>query len=246
MHAAPCLPEPLTSYYWHDEVLRSRSVGAVVLAGTLALALPPAWLRADWARQAMDLQLAPGDVQALSLGRTRSRWPDYRQAVQAVAEWARALGVPSVLVGSELALMACRGAHYHHDGGQYGGAASCCLFLSEDKGLDVHFADTGQRIALARGTVMVFDTGQPHGVIHRCSQHFDAADFAPQRDDLQVFLSWELPMANAKLAGALGVTFDTDPRGAQQLESAQVWRCGAPATVCPASGSWHADPPVGA
>jgi len=147
------------------------------------------------------------------------------------------LGLPQ-LADCELALMACRGARYHHDGAQYGGAAFANLFLSEDLGLDLHFPFTGQRIPLTRGTAVLFDTGQPHAVIERGSTGFDAAHFAPERDCTQLFLTWELPIENAAVAQALQIQFDTDPAAAQQLKEEQVWVNGKPGSVCPASGRW--------
>jgi hypothetical protein len=65
--------------------------------------------------------------------------------------------------------MVCRGARYHHDGDQYGGAAFCNLFLSDDKGQDVHFPLLDLRVPLQRGTVLIFDTCQPHAVIPRAA-----------------------------------------------------------------------------
>ncbi len=239
----PPQPDPtqelLTSYFWSGDVLRSRSVGGVVLSGTVDIPAPPARLVADWEREtALRLGLEPGDVEALSLPRARMRWPDYKHCVQAVSDWMRTRDLHDVLASSDVALMACRGARYHHDAALYGGAAFCNLFLSEDKGLDVHFPSTGLRIPLVQGTVLVFDTGQPHAVIARHSAGFDEADFAPAQDCTQVFLTWELPIEQADVAQALAVAFDTDPATALRLEEEQVWCHGARASVCPDSGRW--------
>jgi len=211
----------------------------VVPTATLDVPAPPARLVADWQREiASRLDLEPGDVEPLPLARARTRWPDYRLGVQAVADWTRRLGLQEVLAASELALMACRGARYHHDGERYGGAAFCNLFLSEDRGLDLHFPATGLRIPLSRGTAVIFDTGQPHAVIKRGSSGFDAADFPPDQDLAQVFLSWELPIENVHVAQALRIAFDIDPTTALRLEDEQVWLNGARARVCPATGRW--------
>jgi hypothetical protein len=206
----------LTAYYLHDKTLRSRSVSNVVLTGTVAIPSLPARLLADWEREmAQQLNLQPGDVEALPLARARMRWPDYPACVQAAADWARAVGLADVLTHSEIknevALMACRGARYHHDAEQYGGSAFCNLFLSEDKGLDLHFSALKLRIPLAKGTAVIFDTAQPHAVIPRGaseSHGFDASDFPSELDCSQVFLTWELPIDNAQVAQALGVCFD--------------------------------------
>jgi len=227
------------SYYWRGETIRSRSVSDIVLTGTLDVPAPPARLSADWQREiSQRLGLEPGDVETLPLARARMRWPDYRHCVQAVADWTRSLGLQEVLASSEVALMACRGARYHHDGERYGGAAFCNLFLSEDRGLYLHFPATGQRIPLVRGTVVIFDTGQPHAVIDRSSGGFDAADFSTERERNQVFLSWELPIEDNHVARALRIAFDIDPARALRLEDEQVWLNGARARVCPATGRW--------
>ncbi|RZJ26115.1 MAG: hypothetical protein EOO54_03985 [Haliea sp.] len=234
------LQTPLTSYYWSGDTLRSRSVSNIVLFDTVEVAAPPAPLVADWERDiAQQLQLEAGDVEPLPLARARMRWPDYKQCVQAVADWTHTLGLQDVLADAEVALMAARGAKYHHDGAQYGGAAFCNLFLSEDKGLDIHFPAAGLRLPLRRGTVVIFDTGQPHAVIERGSSGFDAAAFGADRDCSLVFLSWELPIENAELGHALRISFDTDPATAATLDDAQLWRDGVRATVCPASGRWQ-------
>ncbi len=203
---------PSTVRFHSGEAQRSRSVGEVVLVGTVDVPMPPARLTADWEREvSLVLGLEPGDVEPLPLPRARLRWPDYRRCVQAMADWTASRGLASVLEGSEIALMACRGARCHHDAAQYGGAAFCNLFLSEDKGLDLHFPQAGLRIPLDRGTAVVFDTGQPHAVVRRDRSGFDAADFADSVDCTVVFLSWELPIEQAQVARALGVVFDGEP-----------------------------------
>lgn len=234
------MQDRLTSFFWSGDAIRSRSVGSAVMTATLDVPAPPVRLTIDWAREiAEQLALAPGDVEPLPLARARTRWPDYRSCVQAMADWTGTLGLQGLLAASDIALMACRGARYHHDGAQYGSAAFCNLFLSEDKGLDVHFPVTGQRIPLVRGTAMVFDTGLPHAVVRRGTRGFDAADFPVAEACTQVFLTWELPIEDTRLATLLGVAFDTHPSTALQLAQEQVWVNDAPASVCPATGRWQ-------
>ena len=216
-----------------------------MLAGTLEIPAPSARLVADWEREiSLRLSLPPGDVEELSLPRARAhaRWPDYKQCVQAASDWTRARGLQNGLTSSEVALMVCRGAKYHHDGAQYGGAAFCNLFLSEDCGLDVHFPATGLRIPLVRGTVVIFDTCQPHAVIDRRSDGFDVADYPADRDCTQVFLTWELPIEHADVGQALRIAFDIDPANALVLDEEQVWLNGKRASVSPDSGRWCQEP----
>ena len=227
------------SYYWSGDAIRSRSVSDVVLSGVVDVPAPPAWLTADWGREiTLRLGLEAGDVEALPLPRARMRWPDYGHCVQAVSDWTHTLGLQDVLVDSDVALMACRGAKYHHDGAQYGGSAFCNLFLSDARDLDLHFPVIGLRIPLTRGTVVIFDTGQPHAVIDRRSSGFNPTDFPPERDCTQVFLTWELPIENAHVAKALRIAFDIDPATALLLDDEQVWVNGRSVSVCPTSGRW--------
>ena len=229
----------LVSYFWSGDAICSRSVSDVVLSGTVDIPAPPIRLIADWERETcLRLALEPGDVEALSLARARARWPDYRHCVQAVSDWTRGIGLRQVLATSDVALMASRGAKYHHDGAQYGGVAFCNLFLSEDRGLDVHFPATGDRIPLVRGTVLLFDTGQPHAVIKRGSGGFDRGDFRSGEDCTQIFLTWELPITDASVAHALEIAFGIDPTTALLLDEEQVWLNGARVGVCPDSGRW--------
>lgn len=230
---------PLVSYFWRGDALRSRGVGAAVRTATLALPAPPARLVADWAREIdTRLELEPGDVEQMPLARTMTRWPEYSACVRSMRDWSAALGLGDVLADSDIALMACRGARYHHDGDQYGSAAFCNLFLSEDKGLDLVFAQTGQRIALTRGTAVLFDTCQPHGVVPRGAHVFRESDFAPGPDLSQVFLTWELPIEDPRVAAVLDIAFDIDPAGAARLDDEQVRRGDTRLAVRPDRGDW--------
>lgn len=231
----------LTSFFWRGDVLGSRGVSDMVLSGTVDVPAVPAQLMADWRRDmAQSLALEPGDVEALPLARSRARgrWPDYRCCVKAAVDWTDRIGLPDVLASSDIALMACRGARYHHDGVQYGDMAFCNLFLSEAEGLDLHLPIAGVRIPLVRGTVVVFDTGQPHAVIPRGSSRFDAADFSRGQHDAQIFLTWELPVDNRHVSQALQLVFDIDTSTAQHLNAQQVLLHGRAVSVCPESGGW--------
>jgi len=233
-------PNLLTSYFWSGDAIRSRRVSDIVLSDTVDVPEPPARLLADWAREiSFRMTLEPGDVEVMPLARARVRWPDYSHCVRAVSEWTSTLGLPGVLASSDVALMACRGARYHHDGEQYGGVAFCNLFLSEDKGQDVHFPSLGLRIPLRRGTVLIFDTCQPHGVIQRGSNGFDVAGFPSEQDCTQLFLTWELPIEDANVSRALDIVFDNDLSTAMRVNEEQVRLNGERVRVHHESGQWR-------
>ncbi len=239
MTSAPLSSHRLVSYYWSGDLIRSRSVSGRVPTATLDIPEPPPRLVADWAREiASNLVLEPGDVEQMPLARTMTRWPEYRACLRAMQDWTGTLGLGEVLACGDLALMACRGARYHHDGMQYGGAAFCNLFVSDDKGLDLIYPGTGQRIALKRGTAVLFDTCQPHGVVPRGASRFDENDFPDSRELSQLFLTWELPIEDPRVAAALDIVFDIDPAAAQCHEE-QVRRGGTRLGVRPDSGIWE-------
>ena len=243
MSYPPLQPQPqnlLTSYFWSGDAIHSRRVSDIVLSGTVDVPEPPARLLADWAREISSrMTLEPGDVEVLPLARARARWPDYSHCVQAVSDWASTLGLPGVLASSDVDLMACRGARYHHDGEQYGGAAFCNLFLNEDKGQDVHFPSLGLRIPLSRGSVLIFDTCQPHGVIQRGSSGFDVADFPPDQDCTQLFLTWELPIEDVHVMQTLNVAFDIDLSTSRKVNEEQVRLNDERVSVRHESGRWR-------
>jgi hypothetical protein len=239
--STPPLSDRLVCYFRSGEAIRSRSVSEIVLSATLAVPSPPARLLTDWERETnLHMGLKAGDVEAMPLARTRARWSDYPRCVQTAAEWTQTLGLGALLSQSEeIALMACRGARYHHDATQYGHAVFCNLFLSEDKGLDLLFAASGQRIPLVKGCAVIFDTGQAHAVVKRGSDAFRPADFLLGHDCTQVFLTWELPIEAAPVARALQVRFDIDTPTAWRLNDPQLVYDGTRVSVCPDSGQWQ-------
>lgn len=230
---------PLTAYFWSEEGLRSRSVSSLLLHSTLDIPRPPVRVTADWDREVTSLGLEIGDIESLPLARTIVRWPDYQACALAVSAWMQTLNLPALLEESnDLSLMACRGTPYHHDGAQYGNAAFCNLFLSEDRGMDLHFSSLDQRIPLTCGTVVIFDTAQPHAVIPRGCNGFNCADFASPQDCTQLFLTWELPIENVGLQEALQIGLDTDVVGAEQVGEQKICANDVALRVCSASGRW--------
>lgn len=229
----------LIAYFSSDGIMRSRSLSPLVLHGLLGIPQPAERLIADWNRDVADQGLEIGDIDTLPLARTIVRWSDYPRCVEAVSGWMQTQGLADLLDPTDLALMACRSVHYHYDAEQYAGSVFCNLFLSEDKGLDLHYPALDIRIPLRHGTVVIFDTAQPHAVIPRGSSGFNAADFAPDQDCTQVFLTWELPVENAQIATALNIDLDVDAAGSLKRNVQGVCLNGVPVTICPATGQWR-------
>jgi hypothetical protein len=229
----------LTATFRTGNLVRTRTVSATVRTAILDVPIPPPRLLADWNREiTRQLGLDAGDIEPLPLARTRLRWPELRRCVEAVDQWLTTLGLPAVLDSAEVALMASRGTPYHHDGATYASKAFCNLFLSDDSGTDLHFPAANERIALVRGTAVIFDPCQPHAIIKRGGAGFDPADFALEHMRPQVFLTWEMPIEHESIARALGITFDLAPMTSLQLRGEQVWRNDSPVTLCSKTGNW--------
>ena len=230
--------EALTAIFRSGDAMCRRNVSAVVHSTALDLPAPPAALEADWQREiSLQMCLEPGDIETLPQARTRFRWPELIRCIDIARRWMVELDLPEVLDNAEMALMASRGTRYHHDGGQYGGSVFCNVFLSADSGTDFHFPASGHRMALARGTAVIFDPCQPHAIIRSGSPGFNAADFASGMRP-QVFLTWELPVENDAISKALGVTLHADPGVSPQDGEERVLRNGLPVALCPVTGTW--------
>jgi len=229
----------LSAVFRSGDVMRRRTVGVIVRTAVLEVPTPPAPLLADWHRDvSRQLGLEAGDIEPLAIGRTRLRWPQLRHCLDAVRQWPGVATMADALAGADPALMASRGTRYHHDGALYGGKAFCNLFLSDERETELHFPATGRRIALTRGTVLLFDPCQPHAIIRRGSRGFDAAGFAPERLPPQVFLTWELPIEHSEVAAAVGVHVDVGPPPDALAQDEQVLCNGKALALCPATGAW--------
>ena len=193
-----------------SSTLNRRTTGYLVLSDRLPLAAPPDRTIADWQRDSQQLlALEPGDVEPLPLARTRMRWPGCKQAMDLAWQWMSEQGMETARTGSEVALMACRGAACHHDGERYGDKAFLNLFLTDDEHMDLYFPVIDIRIPLGRGTIVLFDTYQPHTVVARGEVLFDHTHFLSPQVSAQVFLTWEVPISHAEVARQLSVAWPT-------------------------------------
>jgi hypothetical protein len=109
-------------------------------------------------------------------------------------------------------------------------------WMSEAKGLDLHFPYANKRIHLQRGSVVVFDTAQPHAVTARASMEFSEDAFTPERDCTLLFLTWELPITYPALASAHGLNTQTNTDSTLQLVSGQLLNNGELLHLCPRTG----------
>lgn len=261
MPQPPASHPPLTAHYALDGQRWRRPVSARTWSATLTLPPCPVAVLAEWTRCVQhELALAPGDVEVLPWGQTRRRWPAYRGCADAAAQALAGQGLDGLLADSPPTLMVCLGARYHHDAEQYGEAVFCNLFLCDEAGLDLHFPLSGQRLPLQRGTLVLFDPSQPHGVVARHSLGFEAPALSPAALAGQVFLSWELSLDHAALRDFMGTAIARDdppdglpadppddppgplctaPTGPALGPGTALRWAGVPGGVCPDTGDWQ-------
>ncbi|PNG50107.1 MULTISPECIES: hypothetical protein [unclassified Variovorax] len=161
-----------------------RTISQTVLSGRLAMEpVPPADTK-SWTSQFRRDGAAPGSI--ASLNGTRSQV--FAQAVKATSMWLQAQGFGSF--SCRASLLACAGAQYHHDATYFPNDVFCVLWLSDKTPWDVYFPFLERRIPLELGTVLAFDSAQPHGVVARDCVEFHPDSFrgAPVASDN--YLEW--------------------------------------------------------
>lgn len=229
----------LSVVFANETAVLHRPVSLECHSAHLSIPAPPRALVADWRREILgQLGLEPGDIDVMPLARTRRRWAQMPMAIDAVGKWLLALDMPDVLQHVEPALMGCRGTPYHHDGERYGDKVFCNLFLGPDADVDLHMPAAGVRLPVHDGTVVLFDPSQPHALVRRSSAGFATSDFADGAHQSQVFLTWELPLANAVVARSLGLPGVGVP--ADPARATGIWCGDQPLCLCAATGECRA------
>lgn len=175
----------------------SRTISTNVLTTVLPLA-PLTESQADhWCSSMSLVTLWAGSI--ANLGQADAAFCS-EEHISALRRCMAAWGVP---VGSDAPVtLVCQGAGFHHDADSYPAQGFCILWLSDDDGWDLLFPQTGVRVALRYGTVVLFDSALLHGVVKRGALEYAAADF----DNVSPgwFLSQDFPLA-PKARSRLGI-----------------------------------------
>lgn len=93
----------------------------------------------------------------------------------AIDDWLKAHNIRAARRHPALPL-ACTGAGFHHDS-DYSDEVFCVVWLSDDTPWDVYFPFIDKRIPLKYGTIFLFDSVQPHGVVPHGATTFDEESF---------------------------------------------------------------------
>ena len=138
------------------------------------------------------------------IGKVHSGGPWSRPAVH--AQLAAALGAPlAAALRADFEWYVCRGAFYHNDA--HYDARLFGIWCIQAPPIDLVFSRVGVRVPLRRGTFVVFDPFEVHGVLGSCRSVYTATDYREM--DSAVFLGFELDIT-AETARACDIGYDLE------------------------------------
>jgi hypothetical protein len=142
----------------------------------------------------------PGDVLSTKV-------PPSEDLAAILANGAVEFGIEDVPSHFGARLLACLGSWFHHDTAQdeYRRAAFSVLWLEDESPWDLLFPLTGHRVPLTKGTHVLFDSCNIHGVVKRGTDRFVEADFYSA--GFQMFFSTEHQYASPILRKVMGVDY---------------------------------------
>lgn len=163
-----------------------RTLSDKILSGKLALPAEQAAVSRAWRESLEDVTQRVGDVSNLGADVARAN-PVDESTLNSVFAWLLEQGLPDLSGPSSMSIFGCRAAPFHHDMWAFGDSLFCVVWMSEDVGLELVFPQLGKRVPLEMGTVIVFDSGQPHGVLWKGKKHYVEASY--EQLPVQTFVS---------------------------------------------------------
>lgn len=162
-----------------------RTISPVVL--TELLAIPPlkGTDSARWDAHWHEFNRTPGNILPITPG----FGTDLLQQDAALEAWTAGQGFAGVM--DNCSLHACAGSGFHTDADFFPDSVFCICWLSEPAGWDLYFPFLDRRVPLERGTVVLFDSAQPHGVVQDGQTAFDGGAFAGRAPGYFLSLDFE-------------------------------------------------------
>lgn len=189
-----------------------------------------------WVQEAAALGFdEPGEVASMRMTEALD-WHGLDDAYRAVSAWAQKTGFSEPFAESLPSFLACYGAVFHDDSHGFPGHTFCVLWLSEAEGLDLVFPNIDKRVPLSFGTVVLFDSCQPHGVLRRGSSAWHKGDYPTPPAGAQFFLSWDLSLQEERLRSLMGIRMHTDVPGFDRMMAPAL--DGVAVSVDGESGAW--------
>jgi hypothetical protein len=213
-----------------------RTLSDKVLSGKLAMPDGQAAVSQAWKESLEGVVGRVGDVSNLGTEAVRAN-PMDEATLASVYTWLQEQGLPDLSGPSSVSVFGCRAAPFHHDMWAFGDSLFCVVWTSEDAGLELVFPQMGRRVPLEMGTVIVFDSGQPHGVLWKGKKHYVAKSY--EQLPVQTFISVDFGAMLDGVMEHMGIrAFDT-PAGWPGLV---VGEGDAGPKMQPRTGRWIANP----
>jgi len=208
----------------------SRTISSTIISGKVEL-LPMTEQENDrWSEQVAGVGFTEMGAIANFGDRTELITPEVQAAIDS---WLTSQGVHAKRGQAALPL-ACTGAGFHHDL-DYKDEMFCVIWLSDDTPWDIYFPYIEKRIPLEYGTIFVFDSMQPHGVVPRGASEFNAEAFEYATG---AFASQDLVL-NRACRTRMGIKKYSrkGKRGMHMLNEEYVRD-----SLSPETGEWHMQP----
>lgn len=198
---------------FHSEGDHSRNTSEKVFWGRLEIPALDSEVRDAWIAQAIDRGLQDsGDITAVNA--PARGWDAFEQVQTQLHRWAQQNGFEQAVANGSVSVLACYGASFHTDGDGFPDTAFCVVWLGQDCGQDLLFPHLDVRIPLTYGTVVLFDSAQPHGVVERGASQWVPDEYFERRGKLcQCFLSWDMEIHREELAALMEVSVEPTPPG---------------------------------
>lgn len=207
-----------------------RNISRVVQVDQLVLPVTSEEQHCSWVDALLDNNpLAnPGDVYL-------SMVPPPPEIEAVLARWAAAAGLTSATTHSAPRLLACEGSWFHNDVDQaeYPESAFSVLWLEDESPWDLVFPLSGLRIPLSRGTHVLFDAGNIHGVVPRGASQYVEEDF--YEPGFQMFFSTAYQYSSGVLQAKMGV--EVHPKNFWKGRRSIADICGSSKLYDPSTGT---------
>jgi hypothetical protein len=189
-----------------------RTISNVILQGRVAITPAQRTLTKNWTRGMEEIGIDVGSVDGIGAARKRQSLDE--KFVNTVQEWLNEMNLSSGQNGPLQAsdaenVHACRSANFHHDLDGFGEYCFCIVWLGKAAGLELCFPLLNKRIPLRPGTVVVFDSGQPHGVLLKGESLYAASVYEDR--PINLFLSIDLYALSPGVANSMDILVAAEP-----------------------------------
>lgn len=212
-----------------DEDGDYRTLSSEILIGQVPVPEAQQAVSRCWAKALAGKTMMVGAVDPVPFSVLRDA-PVEPVLLHTLLDWMREQGLPDLTERFSVSPLGCRAVPFHQDLQAFGDSLFCVVWLSAESRLELVFPALETRVPLQLGTVVVFDSGQPHGVV-RQGEYLYVADAYPDLP-VQTFISLDFGATLPGVAARMGIhSFDT-PHGWPGKVAGEAGPAVEPSTDC--------------